>query len=442
MLHPGLEDALEEPHRGAHVVAPVEAGVHHRFADLDARGEVQHGLDLVLRERAPHKGPIAHVAPHQRHAFRDRVGVPRREVVDHDDPVPLAPKDAHHVRSDVPGAARHTDVHRRGVSHSSRLFRSERLPSGPPRGKPRRMKTLSGLRPLAFAPLLPLLLIACGHTPPPQTAASATGTPATLSSVTPQRKSDQDISLSKDIRDVCKIDDSERAPKFDFDSSQLSSSDRDILQQVAKCMTDGALKGKNIELIGRADARGEQEYNMTLGSSRATAAHKFLDGLGIDDKRMGETSRGALDATGHDEQGYAKDRRVDIRVAGPVSPAAPAALDAGCTTWSFASDWERARAARRAHTGRRARRERGSSTPRTRAPSSRARACTSPRGARASSCGSIRACSPSPRGSSTTPRGPMPHLHAPVPRAAIAEVYEEGSALEAAIASAPDDLPL
>jgi peptidoglycan-associated lipoprotein len=172
------------------------------------------------------------------------------------------------------------------------------------------MKILFPLGWLAVAPLL----VACGS-PPPKAPAAATGTAPTLSSTTPQRKSDQDVSLSKDIRDICKIDDSDRSPKFDFDSSQLSSSDRDILQQVAKCMTDGALKGKNIELIGRADPRGEQEYNMTLGSSRATAAHKFLDGLGIDDRRMSETSRGALDATGSDEQGWAKDRRVDIRVA-------------------------------------------------------------------------------------------------------------------------------
>ena len=121
------------------------------------------------------------------------------------------------------------------------------------------------------------------------------------------------MSLSKDIKDLCKIDDSDRSPKFDFDSSQLSSSDRDILQQVAKCMTEGALKGKNIELIGRADPRGEQEYNMVLGSSRSTAAHEFLKGLGIADNRMNETSRGALDASGHDEEGWAKDRRVDIR---------------------------------------------------------------------------------------------------------------------------------
>ena len=175
------------------------------------------------------------------------------------------------------------------------------------------LKTTRALSAAACAVAFPVLAACAADKPKPAETAASTGSSTPTTSAAPQRKSDQDVSLSQNIRDVCKIDDSERAPKFDFDSSQLSSSDRDILQQVAKCMTDGALKGKNIELIGRADPRGEQEYNMTLGSSRATAAHKFLNGLGIDDKRMSETSRGALDATGHDEEGWAEDRRVDIR---------------------------------------------------------------------------------------------------------------------------------
>ena len=157
-------------------------------------------------------------------------------------------------------------------------------------------------------------LAACGNEPPPKVATVPPPPPAATTTAAPPLK-DPAITVSKDISDACNITVPDRAPKFDFDSSQLSSADRDILQQVAKCMTDGALKGKNIELIGRADARGEQEYNMTLGSSRSTAAHTFLKGLGIADARMSETSRGALDATGKDEEGWAKDRRVDMRIA-------------------------------------------------------------------------------------------------------------------------------
>jgi peptidoglycan-associated lipoprotein len=255
--------------------------------------------------------------------------VPGGQIVHDHHAVPRPPEDADHVRPDVARTARDAEVHlsaslahfkrrSRTACAGSRLWRITRLPSGPARGIQGSMRTNPSLGALACAIAFPLLA-ACGHdNPPPNTSAgAATGTPPTLSSVTPARKSDQDVTVSQNIRDVCKIDDSERSPKFDYDSSQLSSSDRDILQQVAKCMTEGALKGKNVELVGRADPRGEQEYNMTLGSSRATAAHKYLGGLGVDDKRMSETSRGALDATGHDEEGWAKDRRVDIRVAGP-----------------------------------------------------------------------------------------------------------------------------
>ena len=107
----------------------------------------------------------------------------------------------------------------------------------------------------------------------------------------------------------------ETAPTFDFDSSALAPADRDILAEVAKCLTEGALKGKNVSLIGRTDARGEPEYNMGLGDSRASAVHRYLIDLGVGKDRMRPTSRGEIDATGTDEEGWARDRRVDIELA-------------------------------------------------------------------------------------------------------------------------------
>lgn len=107
----------------------------------------------------------------------------------------------------------------------------------------------------------------------------------------------------------------ETAPTFDFDSSALAPADRDILAEVAKCLTEGALKGRSVALIGRTDARGEAEYNLGLGDSRANAVERYLVDLGVGKDRLRPTSRGEIDATGTDEQGYAKDRRVDIELA-------------------------------------------------------------------------------------------------------------------------------
>lgn len=104
-------------------------------------------------------------------------------------------------------------------------------------------------------------------------------------------------------------------PSFDYDSASLPEADRQMLGEIAKCLTEGALKGKAVALIGRADARGEPEYNMTLGESRSDAVRRYLVDLGVGKDRMRATSRGEMDATGTNEEGWANDRRVDIELA-------------------------------------------------------------------------------------------------------------------------------
>jgi peptidoglycan-associated lipoprotein len=99
---------------------------------------------------------------------------------------------------------------------------------------------------------------------------------------------------------------------FAFDSSKLESSDVSPLGSVAKCFTRGELKGHSLKLVGRADPRGDDEYNLVLGQSRADRVGAALSRDGLQRTRMTSTSRGDLDAKGHDESGWMKDRRVDI----------------------------------------------------------------------------------------------------------------------------------
>jgi peptidoglycan-associated lipoprotein len=105
------------------------------------------------------------------------------------------------------------------------------------------------------------------------------------------------------------------APSFEYDSAALGEADRQMLADVAKCLSEGALRGKDVVLVGRADARGEPEYNMTLGHSRADAVHRYLVDLGVGRAQLRATSRGEMDATGTSEDGWANDRRVDIELA-------------------------------------------------------------------------------------------------------------------------------
>lgn len=122
------------------------------------------------------------------------------------------------------------------------------------------------------------------------------------------------LQVGEDLRKACQLDVNsiERAPKFDFDQSVLLPNDRDTLDQIAKCVTTGPLQGRHLHLVGRADPRGEIEYNMVLGGSRAGSVRDYLIGLGVPTSNVSETSRGKLDATGTDEATWRLDRRVDV----------------------------------------------------------------------------------------------------------------------------------
>jgi hypothetical protein len=67
-------------------------------------------------------------------------------------------------------------------------------------------------------------LVSCSPSqPPPKTASdNVSVTSAPPPSPAPAARSDQQLNLSAEIRAKCGIDDSNRAPKFDFDSSQLA----------------------------------------------------------------------------------------------------------------------------------------------------------------------------------------------------------------------------
>lgn len=138
------------------------------------------------------------------------------------------------------------------------------------------------------------------------------------------------IALAGDIVQLCgiKTTSTTAAPTFDYDKEELHPEDRAVLDQLATCLMSGALKGRTLSLIGRADPRGTDEYNLGLGSRRASSVSTYLVRLGVAQPQLDVTTRGALDATGTDEAGWAQDRRVDILLAGQGGSTAPAAPEA------------------------------------------------------------------------------------------------------------------
>jgi peptidoglycan-associated lipoprotein len=104
------------------------------------------------------------------------------------------------------------------------------------------------------------------------------------------------------------------SPHFEYESPDVKDESRETLVRLANCLTKGTLKGQTVLLTGHCDARGEQEFNMSLGEYRAEAVKTFIVGLGVPGDKIRTSSRGKLDAAGTDEAGYSNDRRVDIEV--------------------------------------------------------------------------------------------------------------------------------
>jgi peptidoglycan-associated lipoprotein len=124
------------------------------------------------------------------------------------------------------------------------------------------------------------------------------------------------VGVSGQLAQQCRLRFSkhDEAPKFDFDQFQLLAEDRSVLEQVAECLTRGPLQGKAVQLVGRADPRGTDEYNMGLGTRRAETVSSYLQRLGVPTRQLEASTRGDLDATGTDETGWRTDRRVDLEL--------------------------------------------------------------------------------------------------------------------------------
>jgi outer membrane protein OmpA-like peptidoglycan-associated protein len=157
---------------------------------------------------------------------------------------------------------------------------------------------------------------ACGGAKPPaaQSVASASPpsstTPADAPPTATTPPTATQVAISDEIRSRCGISDADAY--FPFDSARVTSNDHTPLDLVAKCFTNGPLAGRAVKLVGRADARGSSDYNLTLGQSRADAVGTYLDVRGMSKSKTQSTSRGAMDASGADEGGWQHDRRVDV----------------------------------------------------------------------------------------------------------------------------------
>ena len=102
---------------------------------------------------------------------------------------------------------------------------------------------------------------------------------------------------------------------FDFDKADLRDDAQGILKQAMYTLQNNPKA--DILILGNADIRGSEQYNLKLGEKRADAVQAFMKRQGLALERIRILSRGKLDALAptHDIVGMQKDRNAQFMVA-------------------------------------------------------------------------------------------------------------------------------
>ncbi len=103
---------------------------------------------------------------------------------------------------------------------------------------------------------------------------------------------------------------------FATNSAELSTGGKAALDDFA--FRASALKVTNLDVVGHADSRGDEAYNLDLSVRRANAVKDYLASKGMDSSIIFASGKGetAPVASNDTAEGRAQNRRVDITVTG------------------------------------------------------------------------------------------------------------------------------
>jgi peptidoglycan-associated lipoprotein len=96
---------------------------------------------------------------------------------------------------------------------------------------------------------------------------------------------------------------------FEFDKSNVGSSEVSKITRVANAMKN--YPGKGLRIEGHCDERGTEEYNRALGERRALAIREYLVRMGVDARQTDTISYGEdrPKVPGHNDQAWKQNRR-------------------------------------------------------------------------------------------------------------------------------------
>jgi len=103
-----------------------------------------------------------------------------------------------------------------------------------------------------------------------------------------------------------------RSVFFDFDQSAVKEADKPMVQAHGQYLAGNA--DRKVAVEGHADERGSSEYNLALGSRRATSVKQMLVVSGAKTGQVATVSFGEAKPrdSAHNEAAWSQNRRADI----------------------------------------------------------------------------------------------------------------------------------
>ncbi len=141
--------------------------------------------------------------------------------------------------------------------------------------------------------------------------------PQVVDDRTPTQSTYVSVSLDDPLREACR-DFEMPDPRFEFDSAKVDDDTRAMLLGFATCL-EGPMKSVVVRLMGQADPRGSEDYNLELGLDRAQAIKDVLVEHGVAPDRVLVTSIG--EGAASVQRPWYDDRKVSIETAGGAASA-------------------------------------------------------------------------------------------------------------------------
>lgn len=119
----------------------------------------------------------------------------------------------------------------------------------------------------------------------------------------------------QDLRQSNKFSTLSQNIRFDVGSTELSSSSRRALSQMATEIKNSSGSFEKIRIAGLSDATGDGEKNLRISQARADNVRKYLISQGVEAEKLEAIGKGpATKSSETTPEQNARDRRVDFEI--------------------------------------------------------------------------------------------------------------------------------